>query len=183
MRSGGCPAGSSRAARLDPLALPVRFAASDAAADGFTREVLLTRERVVLRRSLGGMRMALNMPLTSYAGVALRLSAERAAVVLAHADPGLVLPLAETRETDDAVEAWHDWGRALGLPLLIEDETGYRDAYPRLGALRIGRVRPRRRRRSPLKRRRPSILMRRACARALAAMPVHRCEREIIARN
>ena len=33
MRSGGCSAGSSCVQRLDPFALPVRFAASDAAAD------------------------------------------------------------------------------------------------------------------------------------------------------
>ena len=52
MRSGGCPAGSSRALRLDPFALPVRFAASDAAADERVRHVELHRERVVVRRSL-----------------------------------------------------------------------------------------------------------------------------------
>ena len=69
MRSGGC-AGSGRALRLDPFGLPVRFSASDAAADGRMREVELHRERVVLRRSLHGMRMALNMPVASYnAGV------------------------------------------------------------------------------------------------------------------
>ncbi len=73
MRSGGCPAGSGRALRLDPFALPVRFAASDAAADGRVREVELHRERVVVRRSLAGMRMALNMPVAAFAGVGLRL--------------------------------------------------------------------------------------------------------------
>ena len=72
MRSGGCPAGSGRALRLDPFSLPVRFAASDAAADERVRHVELYRERVVVRRSLAGMRMALNMPVSAFAGVAIR---------------------------------------------------------------------------------------------------------------
>jgi len=45
MRVGGCPAGSSRALRLDPHCLPVRYAASDAAADGLVRHIELHRER------------------------------------------------------------------------------------------------------------------------------------------
>ena len=47
MRVGGCPAGSSRVERLDPHALPLRFSACDAAADGQVREIELHRERVV----------------------------------------------------------------------------------------------------------------------------------------
>ena len=75
MRSGGCPAGSGRALRLDPFCLPARFAANDAAADERVRHVELYRERVVVRRSLRGMRMALNMPVSAFAGVAIRLTA------------------------------------------------------------------------------------------------------------
>src|SRR5262245_13547914 len=98
MRSGGC-AGSGRALRLDPFGLPVRFSATDAAADGRVRDVELHRERVVLRRSLHGMRMALNMPLAAFDGISL-LSVPREhgagdemAVVLTHSDPALTLPL------------------------------------------------------------------------------------------
>src|SRR6476469_8067788 len=71
--SGGMPAGSSRALRLDPFALPARFWASDAAADERVRHVELHRERVILRRAVGGMRMALNLPVSSYRGVAIRM--------------------------------------------------------------------------------------------------------------
>ena len=98
MRSGGC-AGSGRALRLDPFGLPVRFSASDVAADGRVRDVELHRERVVLRRSLSGMRMALNMPVTAYDGISLRLvpgeggTEDVLAVVLKHSDPALTLPL------------------------------------------------------------------------------------------
>ena len=41
------PAGASRAERLDPFTLPIRFAVSDTAADQRVRIVELTRERVV----------------------------------------------------------------------------------------------------------------------------------------
>jgi hypothetical protein len=185
MRSGGCPAGSSRGLRLDPFALPVRYAASDAAADGREREIELHRERVVLRRSVGGMRMALNMPLSAFAGVALRVQGNEGAVaiVLAHKDPGLALPLCVTADTDDVMADWRSWGQVLGLPLLVEDNGNTREAFARIGQVRIARPRPRRRRRSALKRRRSAMLMRRLPGKLSATTPVHRGEREIIARN
>jgi Family of unknown function (DUF6101) len=187
MRSGGAPAGSGRALRLDPFALPVSYAASDAAADERVREIELHRTRVVVRRSLAGMRMALNLPVSAFCGVGLRMMAGEGgaavAVVLAHKDPGLALPLFLSREDDEAFVQWRSWGAVLGLPLLVEDGDGWREPFARLGALRVAPVRPRRRRRSALKRRRPSILMRRARGELTAHTPVHRDEREIIARN
>jgi hypothetical protein len=171
--------------RLDPHSLPVRYAANDAAADGQTRDIELHRERVVLRRSVGGMRMAFNMPLTAFNGVALRMMPGEGAVavVLAHDDPGLVLPLHITDEADEAFTEWHDWAETFGLPLLVEDEVGFRKALPQLGEIQAGRPRPRRRRRSGLKGRRPAILLRRMVGRMSDASPVHRGEREIIARD
>ncbi|MGB6352058.1 MAG: DUF6101 family protein [Pseudolabrys sp.] len=187
MRSGGC-AGSGRALRLDPFGLPVRFSASDAAADGRMREVELHRERVVLRRSLHGMRMAFNMPVASYNGISLRLipgqsSAEDVlAVVLEHSDPALTLPLFLTCRPDEAFAEWRAWSQLLGVPLLLADQSA--GAQPgHMGQVRIERPRPRRRRRSPLKNRRPSILLRRGRGKITRATPVHRGEREIIARN
>ncbi len=183
MRSGRCPAGSGRALRLDPFALPVRYAAGDDTADGRVREVELHRERVVVRRSLAGMRMALNMPVAAFAGVGLRLTASEVAVVLAHKDPGLALPLFLSDQADDVTAEWRSWGAVLGLPLLVEDEDGWREPFERMGGVRIACPRPRRRRRSALKRRRPSILLRRAPGCLTTATPVHRGEHEIIARN
>lgn len=185
MRSGGYPAGSGRAQRLDPFALPVRFAATDAAADDRVRDIELHRHRVVVRRQLSGMRIALNMPVSAFAGVGLRLmpSAPVVAVVLAHKDPGLALPLFVSEDADDAMAEWRAWSAALGLPQLVEDEGGWREPFARMGAIRVSSVRPRRRRRSALKRRRPSMLMRRARGELGADTPVHRGEREIIARN
>ncbi|HZD88743.1 MAG TPA: DUF6101 family protein, partial [Pseudolabrys sp.] len=175
MRSGGCSAGSSRVQRLDPFALPVRFAASDAAADERVRHVELHRERVVVRRSVAGIRMALNLPLSSFTGIGLQVmtSAHGAhcAVVLAHKDPGLVLPLFLSREADDALAEWRSWAAVLGLPMLLhDDDAGWREAHARMGRVRVGGPRPRRRRRSALKGRRPMILMRRLAGARDAAM-------------
>jgi len=47
--------------RLDPLSLPVSFDAHDVRADGGIRNVELHRERVVLRRAVQGMRMAIQV--------------------------------------------------------------------------------------------------------------------------
>ncbi len=70
--SGINPAGSSRALRLDPLSLPVSFDAHDIRADGGVRQIELHRERVVLRRALHGMQMAVNVRVSDFLGVALR---------------------------------------------------------------------------------------------------------------
>jgi len=190
MRSGGC-AGSGRALRLDPFGLPVRFSASDAAADGRVRDIELHRERVVLRRSLQGMRMALNMPVSAFSGISLQLvesgggTEDTLAVVLEHKDPSLALPLFLTPRADEALAEWQAWSQILGLPLLLPDQaTDAGKAGIGQSGLCIGRPRPRRRRRSTLKRRRPSILLRRAKGKKITrATRVHRGEREIIARN
>jgi hypothetical protein len=185
MCSGGY-AGSGRALRLDPCGLPVRFSASDAAADGRVRDVELHRERVVVRRSLHGMRMALNMPVAAFAGISLRLESDEdgdmLVVVLQHTDPSLTLPLFLTSQADEAVAEWRAWSEVLDVPLLLA-EQGHGATNARLGQLHIEHPRPRRRRRSALKKRRPAILLRRGFGKVTRRTPVYRGEREIIARN
>jgi len=142
-----------------------------------------------VRRSLRGMRMALNMPVSAFAGISLKLmpgergSPGAVAVTLEHKDPTLALPLYVSDETGDASAAWRAWANVLGLPLLVEDDGHLREPYARIGGVRIDAPRPRRRRRSVLCKRRPSILMRRKIRRLTGASPVYRGEREIIARN
>lgn len=189
MRCGGC-AGSGRDLRLDPFGLPVRFSASDAAADGRVRDIELHRERVVLRRSLHGMRMALNMPIAAYDGISLCLlpdedgAQEMLAIVLKHNDPALTLPLFMTSHAGEAVAEWRAWSEVLGMRLLLaEHSASSQIASAQLGKLHVERPRPRRRSRSALKARRPKILLRRACGKVTRTAPVHRGEREIIARN
>jgi Family of unknown function (DUF6101) len=191
MEAGRSAAGSSRGLRLDPFSLPVRFEAADAAADECLRVVDLHRERVVLRRAVRGMRMALNMPLSAFRGVAIRLTGapneppSAIAVVLEHGDPALSLPLFSATEADDIVAEWQSWGRVLGLPLLVAEGDGsLREPFARIGALRIEAPTGRRRRRSALARRRPALLHRRRLNGAAPKAPaVHRDEREIIART
>src|ERR1700735_3995502 len=147
MEAGSFAAGAGRAgaipARLDPLSLPLRVSAADDAADERLCVVDLHRERVVLRRSVRGIRMALNMPVASYRGVAIRLSGETGkappaiTVMLEHRDPALSLPLFSSPERDDIVAEWQSWGRVLGLPLLVAEGDGsLREPFPPLRGAR-----------------------------------------------
>jgi hypothetical protein len=184
------PAGSSRDERLDPFALPLRFEPAKPAADEHLRQVELHRERVVLRRDLRGIKMAVNLPVASYLGVSIRIEpptdeqAGAIIIVLEHADPLLSLVLHRAPDASDIVAEWQSWGRALALPLLVTDaDGGLRDAFRRIGAVRVGNPIVRRRRHSALRARRPSLPLRRRPGQPPAMPIVHRGEREIIARN
>ena len=106
------PAGSSRGERLDPFALPVRFEVSDQAADERVRLVELHRERVVLRRALRGIKMAVNLPVAAYQGVAIRMEPPAAgtegaiAIVLEHSDPALSLTLYRAPDGTDIIVSY-----------------------------------------------------------------------------
>lgn len=181
--------GAGPACRLDPRALPVRFKAPDAEADGGVRRVTLEAERVVVDRMVRSIAMRIVAPLSSFSGVAMRVApgdkpeADRVEVVLAHRDRALDVPLATEPHDGDALAEWRSWGRALALPLLIEDLDGVRRApKTRLGALEIGRPRARRGK-GLLKGRRTRFQAKRRTGQLTAETPVHRDEREIIARN
>jgi len=187
---GGHSAGSSRIARLDPLALPVRFTASDAVADERVRHVELHRERVILRRAVQGMRIALNVPVKAFLGVAIRLTPEQdetpagVAVYLEHRDPALSIELYSAQNSDDVVAEWQLWSRVLGLPPLVTgSDGGFTEPFPCLGAVRCKAPSQRRRRRNALHRRRPKFLVRRRAGVARGVALVHQGERELIARN
>ena len=184
------PAGSSRDERLDPFSLPVQFAATDKAADGRIRHVELTRERVVVRRAVRGMKMAVNLPVAAYLGVALRMEPPQGdtpgavSIVLEHRDHALSLPLFSADDGTDIVAEWQSWALVLGMPLLVAEADGrLREAFDRIGALRVASPTWRRRRRTAIRKRRPSIFLRRKPGRSIANATVHRDEREIIARN
>ena len=186
---GAISAEGGRAPRPDPFALPARFAATDAAADGRVREVEIDQGRVRLRRQVRGMVMSVNVPVTSFVGVAMRpvLEADGSegvlAVSLEHRDPALTVQLCTATEDSDIVAAWRAWARVLALPLLIADGSGaLRQLYPRVGALEVGLPGPRRRRKNAVNRRRPRFPLRRRMGDTRKAIVVHR-EREIIARN
>jgi hypothetical protein len=170
--------------RLDPSSLPLRFRVGDAGADGRMRDVELHRERVVVRRSVRGVPMALNIRVTDFLGVALRVipqgKAETVSLILEHPDPGLSIPLYHSSDSDEVVAEWQSWAQALQRPLLVTDDSGaLHEFFPRLGQVRLSNTKPRRRRRTAMKGRRPSIGWRRRGG--LAGDGVHRNERQIIA--
>ena len=167
--SGINPAGSSRALRLDPLSLPVSFNAHDTRADGGVRQIELHRERIVLRRAVHGIRMAVKVRVSDFKGVALRSTDDAQMLVLVHRDPSLTIPLCVSCDTDEIATAWQMWSDVFGLPLL--PENGTREPAPR------------RRRRNAVHARRPKFLVRRRVGDLLGPASIHRSEREIIARD
>ena len=184
------PAGSSRDERLDPFTLPAHFTLANKTADAGLCFVELSRERVLLRRMVRGMKMAVNVPVSAYFGIALRMEATAGAeagdvlIVLEHRDPALSLLLCQSDEGHDVVADWQSWGRVLGLPLLVAEADGrLREPFARIGALRVAAPNRRRRRRSTIRMRRPAILLRRKSGRRIGGAIVHDSEREIIARN
>jgi hypothetical protein len=155
--------------RLDPLSLPISFDAHDTRADGGVRSVELHRERVVLRRALRGMRMAVSVRVRDFLGVALRGIDDAQMLVLAHRDPSLTIPLCVSSDPDEIASAWQMWSEIFALPQLPEEK-------PREPA-------PRRRRRNAIRARRPKFLVRRRAGDLLNPANIHQGEREIIARN
>jgi len=155
--------------RLDPLSLPISFDAHDVRADGGVRRVELHRERVVLRRAVQGMRMAINVRVSDFRGVALRGIDDAQMLVLVHRDPSLTIPLCVSSDRDEIAAAWQMWSDIFALPQLPEDQACEPAA--------------RRRRRNAIRARRPKFLVRRRGGGPLDPANVHRGEREIIARN
>ena len=185
--AGALSGGTRQSARPDPFTLPARFAVRDPSADGRVRNVEIDHDRVLVQRAVAGIRMRLNVPISAYLGVVVRVEPEengRLAVVLAHRDPALSVTLAAADDCDDLIADWQAWARSLGCPLLIGNgEGGWREPLARLGALVVMPSTPRRRRRSAHSRRRPLALLRRQPGRPGLVAPVHRGEREIIARS
>ncbi|KJC44885.1 hypothetical protein UP09_14695 [Bradyrhizobium sp. LTSP885] len=167
--SGINSAGSSCALRLDPLSLPLSFHAQDLRADGGTRQIELHRERVVLRRAIKGMRMAVNVRVSDFLGIAVRGIDDAQMLVLVHRDPSLAIPLGTSSDAEELAQAWQMWSDIFRLPQLTEQA-------PREPA-------PRRRRRNAIRARRPKFLVRRRAGFRLNEASVHQGEREIIARD
>ena len=122
VQTAGAVGGSGRFFRLDPLALPVRHAERE---DAF----ILDRDRAVVRRSLSGIPATLDVPVSAYSGVAVRMYTEgednlRVVVELLHRDPALPLRLLMADKPEDAALDWATWGETLGLPLLVIEADG-----------------------------------------------------------
>lgn len=156
--------------RLDPLSLPLRFDARDVRADGGVRQVELHRERVVLRRRVAGMRMAVNVRVCDFLGIGLRgLDSDAQMLALIHRDPSLTIPLAISADRAELDTASAMWSEIFALPVLPEEKRREPAA--------------RRRRRNVIAKRRPRFLVRRRAGDTSREFHVYSGEREIIARN
>ena len=155
--------------RLDPRSLPLRFDAQDSRADGGVRNIELHRERVVLRRAVHGMRMAVNVRVSDFLGVALRGLDDAQMLVLVHRDPSLNITLCVSSDAEEITYAWQMWSDIFALPLL--PETKAREPAQR------------RRRHNAIRARRPKFLVRRRGGDLLNPANIHQGEREIIARD
>jgi hypothetical protein len=155
--------------RLDPHSLPVSFNAHDTRADGGVRRIELHRERVVVRRALHGMRMAVNVRMRDFLGVALRGIDDAQMLVLVHRDPSLTIPLCVSSDREEIASAWRMWSDIFALPQLPEDQA-------REPAMR-------RRRHNAIRARRPKFLVRRRAGDLLNPANVHQGEHEIVARD
>lgn len=168
---GAQPAGSSRDLRLDPHSLPVRYEARDTRADGGTRQIEINRERVVVRRAIGGIAMTVQVRIREFLGIACRQTDAGQALVLTHRDPSLSVPLIVTADSDEIEHAWMAWSDLFALPQIDEENDIAREPAQR------------RRRHHVIKARRPKFLVRRKAGHAPGAAIIHRDEREIIARH
>ncbi|MEA2934245.1 MAG: hypothetical protein QOD74_891 [Variibacter sp.] len=177
------PAVPARLARPDPLALPIRFTAPDAAADGRLRQIEIDREHVLVMRRLQGMAIRVRLSVNDFVGVAMRMNDDGAiTLTLEHPDRNLSVELSATHE-DDLFADWALWGRVLGLPLLVSDFAGKLvPAFPSLGAVRLGKPGPRRRRRNAIAQRRSRFAMRRRIGMPASKQTVHR-KLDIISRD
>ena len=109
---------------------------------------------------------------------------DEAAITLEHSDPALTVALHIAEELDDLAEEWETWGRVLGRPLLSRTWTAtLHEPIKLLGAMMATEAAPRRRRKTPLRKRRPYFTARRKGFSVRLDAVVHRDEREIIARN
>jgi hypothetical protein len=155
--------------QLDPLSLPVSYNAQDTRADGGVRRIELHRERVVLHRAVHGMRMAINVRVSDFLGVALRGIDDAQMLVLVHRDPSLTIPLGVSSDRDEIATAWQIWSEIFALPQLPEEKV-YEPAA-------------RRRRHNAIRARRPKFLVRRRGGDLLNPANIHQGEHEIIARE
>lgn len=140
-------------------------------ADGGSRQIEINRERVTVRRAVRGINMTVQVRIREFLGIACRETDEGHALVLAHRDPSLSVPLLLSTDDTEIERIWMQWSDLFALPQIEEDNDCAREPAQR------------RRRRNVIRERRPKFLVRRRAARASQDAPIHRDEREIIARH
>ncbi len=140
-------------------------------ADGGSRHIEINRERVLVRRAVRGISMTVQVRIREFLGIACRETDEGRALVLAHRDPSLSIPLLLSADGAEIERIWMQWSDLFALPQ-IDEESGD-----------VCEPASRRRRHNVIRTRRPKFLVRRRAGCASQDAPIHRDEREIIARH
>jgi hypothetical protein len=99
--------------------------AFDTRADGRRRQIEVTRDRVVITRSVDGVDMKVALEPRQYRGVLLSVLIAEATdflfqVQLLHTDPELTVTLGSCDAEADARALWRRWAQTLDLPRLVE---------------------------------------------------------------
>ncbi len=186
-------AGPGRHGRLDPARVPHRFTIKgEALGDGALPqpiEVYLDGKTIVMKRRLSGLPLTVVLPVTTYLGVYAQVTPGSGAgtlsvrIGLRHRDPSLDLELCRSDDVARAADDWRAWGDSLGLPLLVVEPDGTARPVDEPVAPSAEPHVPTRRRIAALSGRRPRFLVRRKPGRRDLELPVHRGERELIARR
>lgn len=159
---------------LSSDSLPAQIEAGDPRADNRRRVVEVARDKVVIRRMVAGVAMAVRVATASYLGVTLRViglqdGRFRYEARLLHRDPDFSVPLGEGNDQDRMEAQWREWVRLLRLPALVgRSETV--DVEVNLDVTDLARRRPAPRRRGKaVAARRAGFLLRRKVGRSLFA--------------
>ena len=161
-----------------------RLVADDPRADGGQRQILIAADAIAIDRRVAGVRMHLALPIRAFRGVSLAMVENGRGsfyrVALDHADPDLIVTLAESASEQEIAPEWKAWAQFFQLPRLAFG-PGARVVVMdrRLGALALGEAQPRKRG-WPLKNRRSRISASRKAGPKGRAMAIFRDEREII---
>ena len=122
------PAGSSRDERLDPFCFPLRFVDADCAADERIRHVELTASAWCCVGALRGIKMAVNLPVAAFLGVAIRMEPaagrRRVCRLLEHPDPALSLTLCRACEAATSSPTGGPGGERSACRCWSRDPTG-----------------------------------------------------------
>jgi Family of unknown function (DUF6101) len=131
--------------------------AFDARADGRKRKVEVSRQRVIIARTVGGVEMRVALEPRQFRGVLFTVLIAEGTdflyqVRLLHADADMNVTLADCDSEAEACTLWRRWAHVLGLPRLVERAEGEIEVdrsplEPTPGERRRGRTTLRRRNR------------------------------------
>jgi len=181
------PAWAGATLRLDPSRFPqqVTYALRDSRGDV---TITIDERGAVLRKTLpsSGLPLSFALPARAFKGVAARAidhgdGEVTVTLELHHDDPDLCIPLLVAHDLCDIAADWRGWAEAFRIPMLMVEADGVARALEdRLGGVRTGEMRQRRRH-SYFAKRRPRFLVRRTTGKLGVSMRIS--GKEIIARN